>query len=238
MLWILKDIVNAKHLTLCSAPRLLSKCHLLLCIQPYCQWSSALWSRSRTWLDFSLVLHSSLPLAQRLMTGTCWYQSNQLSAWLWLLAGINHVCLLLLWIDVGQSPKQLAPSVIEALVTPVWVQRLNLLERLGDDVHHCVAIKPFVILASYDLLVDNRMSSSLDMHKFITLVLNATHGNGNRNTWKAWKLCLAWLWIDSNQSLQPNCSKCNIWKLCTCSDQRWQDKFQFLIWRFLKNLPL
>ena len=35
-------------------------------------------------------------------------------------------------------------------------------------------------------------------------------------TWrrtKAWKLCLAWFWIDSNQSFQPNQSqmKCNVW---------------------------
>ena len=47
-----------------------------------------------------------------------------------------------------------------------------------------------------------------------------------------WKLCLVWFWISCNHSLQPNRSqmKCDIWK--PCSDQRWQTKLQFLIWRF------
>ena len=50
---------------------------------------------------------------------------------------------------------------------------------------------------------------------------------------KSWKQCLAWFWIDSSQSLQPNWlqMKCDVWK--PCSDQRWQDELRLLIWRFI-----
>ena len=51
----------------------------------------------------------------------------------------------------------------------------------------------------------------------------------------AWKQCLAWFQIDSNQSLQPNQSqmKCNVWR--PCSDQHWQDELWFSIWRFFEQ---
>ena len=49
---------------------------------------------------------------------------------------------------------------------------------------------------------------------------------------KAWKRCLAWFWIDCNQSLQPNQvqMKCYAWK--RCNEQPWQEKLRFSIWRF------
>ena len=52
---------------------------------------------------------------------------------------------------------------------------------------------------------------------------------------KAWNRCLAWFWIDCNQSLQSNRSqiKCYVWK--PCSDQRWQDELLFSIWRFFEQ---
>ena len=44
---------------------------------------------------------------------------------------------------------------------------------------------------------------------------------------KAWKRCLAWFWIDPNQSLQPYRLqlKCNVWK--PCSDQHVRTSFEF-----------
>ena len=57
---------------------------------------------------------------------------------------------------------------------------------------------------------------------------------------KAWKRCMAWFWIDSNQTLQPNRSqkKCYVWKQCI--DQHWQDELRFSTWRgfVFRNLPL
>ena len=56
---------------------------------------------------------------------------------------------------------------------------------------------------------------------------------------KACKRCQTWFcqWIDRNESLQPNRSKmkCDVWKLCTSSDQRWQDELRFSISRFLEQ---
>ena len=55
-----------------------------------------------------------------------------------------------------------------------------------------------------------------------------------RKTWR----CLAWFWIDSNQSLQPNRSqmKCYVWK--PYKDLDWLDELRFSIKRFLSNLLL
>ena len=52
---------------------------------------------------------------------------------------------------------------------------------------------------------------------------------------KAGKGCQAWFWIDCNQRLQPNRLqiKYYVWK--PCSDQRWQDKLWFSIWRFFEQ---
>ena len=59
---------------------------------------------------------------------------------------------------------------------------------------------------------------------------------------KAWKRCPTWFWIDSKQSLQPNRlqMKCDVWKLCSesllvTSDYCWQDRLQFLNWRFFEQ---
>ena len=41
--------------------------------------------------------------------------------------------------------------------------------------------------------------------------------------------------LQPKKNLKPNRSlmKCNVWK--PCSDQRWQDELQFLIWRFFEQ---
>ena len=53
---------------------------------------------------------------------------------------------------------------------------------------------------------------------------------------KCLKIMSGMIWIDCNQSLQPNLwqMKCNVWK--QWSDQCWQDKFQFSIWRFFEQI--
>ena len=52
---------------------------------------------------------------------------------------------------------------------------------------------------------------------------------------RAWKQCLAWFWIDSNQSLQPICRKWNAKFEIHVSDQLRQEELQFSIWRFFKQ---
>ena len=50
----------------------------------------------------------------------------------------------------------------------------------------------------------------------------------------ALKRCLAWFWINFNQSLEPNRSQTKFYVWKPCCDQRWQDRLRFSIWRFFE----
>ena len=182
---------------------------------------------------------------QSLLAATCSLEEKMLLLWYWLRSRLKsqqsfnalqfrpqQVTFLFMW---NENFDGVGERLLPTKAAPIASLNLSISRCLWLKIWHrnktsCSESNP--VQSSRSISTTNRTCPRKGVSAQIWIEQHTEHRDFRWQHAIAWKQCQAWFWHDSNQSLQPNLSQMKCYFSKPLSDQRWQDKLWFSIWRF------